>query len=491
MWSFAQGESHGLWYRTTGAPTLGRLLRSFLFVFAVAVGAAFATTDAGAAKNNGPHWVTTWATSPAASFVYVAPVPPVYPPGAPTNFAPANIQPDLSFPFPNANTSGASDQTFRSIVKPDLWGSQMRFRLTNVFGTQVVKFSAVTVGLQEYSANIVPGTMTKITFNGKGAVSIPAGQEVWSDPVTLSWVAGPDDASVQGRNLAISYAVEGISGPMTYHPSAFTTSYITAPDSGNHVKDMDAFAFEFTTTSWFFVDGVDVMAPANTVLVCVFGDSITDGTHSTLNGNDRWMNVLSRRLHDQYGNTVSVVDEAISGNRVVNPAVVNGTSGPAATDRLNRDVLGLSGLTDVIWLEGINDLGAGHTTASIIAGYQQIVSTLHSQGIGVYGATLTSALGLLNPAEGWYPGYTGGGDNGPTVDAGRQVLNAFIRTSGLFDGVEDFDTATLDPQTGNMKAEYLPNSTLTQLPWDYLHPNHAGYTAMGLAVDIRPFKPKK
>src|SRR5229473_211800 len=223
--------------------------------------------------------------------------------------------------------------------------------------------------------------------------------------------------------------------------------------------------------------------------VCAFGDSITDGTHSTLNINDRWANVLSRRLHNAYGNRISVVNEAIAGNRVVNPVVANATAGPAAVDRLDRDVLGLSGLTHVIWLEGINDLGAGHTTAAIIAGYQDIVGRLHAKDIKVFAGTMTSALGMVNPAEGWNSGFEAAADNGPAVDANRLVLNAFIRTSGLFDGVEDFDAATLDPATGNMKAVYVPNSQFTQLPWDYLHPNHAGYNAMGEAVDITPFAP--
>ncbi len=432
------------------------------------------------------HWVATWATAPAAYFVYTAPVPPVFPPGAPTTFAAANIQPDQGFPFPNANTTGATNQTFRSIVKPDLWGNRMRFRFSNVFGTQAVTFNEVTVALQEYSGNVVQGTLTPVTFSGIKPVTIPAGQEIFSDGIRLSWAKDP---GVQGRNLAVSYSVEGSTGPMTYHSSGFMTSYITATGSGNHTEDLDVFAFEFTTTSWFFLDAVDVMAPSDTVVVCAFGDSITDGTHSTLNVNDRWADALSRRLHNAYGNKVSLVNEAIAGNRVVNPVVANSTAGPAAVDRLDRDVLGLSGLSDVIWLEGINDIGAGHTTAAIIAGYQNVVAALHAGGIRVFAATLTSALGMVNPAEGWYSGYLGTADNGPANDANRMILNNYIRTSGLFDGVEDFDATTLDTTTGNIKAVYLPNSTLTQLPWDYLHPNHAGYIAMGEAVDITPFAP--
>jgi hypothetical protein len=165
----------------------------------------------------GQRWVATWATSPATFFQYVPPVPP----GPPTTFAPANIQPDLGFPFPDANTAGATDQTFRSIVKPDLWGNKMRFRFSNVFGTQPVTFSTVTVALQEYSGNVLDGTVTPVTFGGKKSMTIPAGQEIFSDGISLSWVQGADDSAVQGRNLAVSYAVEGDSGPMTFHSSAF------------------------------------------------------------------------------------------------------------------------------------------------------------------------------------------------------------------------------------------------------------------------------
>ncbi len=456
--------------------------RSSLILFATAVFAAtIALHPAALAQggDQGQHWVATWATSPATFFHYVPPVAPV-PPGPPTTFAPANIQPDLAFPFPNANTTGATDQTFRTIVKPDLWGKWMRFRFSNVFGSQPVTFSEVTVALQEYSGNIVRGTLTPVRFSGKKSVTIAPGQELFSDRVLLTWVNSADDPGVQGRNLAVSYAVAGNSGPMTHHSSAFVTSYVTATGSGNHTEDLDVFAFKFTTTSTFFLDAVDVMAPSNTVVVCAFGDSITDGTHSTLNINDRWMNTLSRRLHNAYGSRISIVNEAIAGNRVVNPVTPNATAGPAAVDRLDRDVLGLSGLTDVIWLEGINDVGAGHTTDAIIAGYQNVVARLHARGIKVYGATLTSALGISGVDQ---------GDNGPGHDVSRKILNDFIRNSGLFDGVEDFDAATLDPATGNMQAVFLPNSTFTQLPWDYLHPNHAGYIAMGEAVDIEPFAP--
>lgn len=468
---------------------------SFILIATTLVIAALAIHPAAVANNqnnnHAQHWVASWATSPANSFFYSPPAPnaPAGVAGTDTapyvvaHFAAANIQPDLAFPFPNSTTGPtvagsfpiATNQTFRSIVKPDLWGDTIRIRFSNTFGTQPVTFNSVTVGLQEYSANIVPGTLTRVTFGANRSVTIPVGREVWSDGVKLQWVKG-GDVAVQGRNLAVSYSVQGNSGPMTFHSGANQTSFVTPAGAGDHTSDLDVFAYEFTTASWFFIDTVDVMAPADTVVICAFGDSITDGTHSTFNVNDRWADTLSRRLHDAYGNKVTIVNEAIGGNRVVGPLTGPGgtlgtaASGQAAVDRLDRDVLGLSGLSDVIWLEGINDLGGGHSADAIIAGYRDIVVRLHAKGIKVYGATMTSALGITG---------VDAGDNGPGHDANRKVLNEFIRHSGLFDGVEDFDAATLDPATGNMKAEFLPNSQFTQLPWDYLHPNHAGYIAMG------------
>ncbi len=220
--------------------------------------------------------------------------------------------------------------------------------------------------------------------------------------VQIEVVNAPEKVGTGTLGVAVDWEVESFDA---YHSSGFVTSYVTAPGSGDHTGDLDVFAYEFTTQSYFFLDAVDVMAPSNTVVICAFGDSITDGTHSTLNGSDRWANALSRRLHDAYGNQVSIVNEAIAGNRVVNPVVANSTSGPAATDRLNRDVLGLSGLTDAIWLEGINDLGASTTVAAIEAGYQSIVATLHAHRIKVYGATMTSSLEgiVLHAFEGKAP----------------------------------------------------------------------------------------
>src|SRR5262249_31083766 len=134
-------------------------------------------------------WVASWATSPAAYFVYAPTAPQNQALGfSTTKSAVANIQPDLKFPFPNANTTGASNQTIRSIVKPDLWDNTMRIRLSNVFGDQPLAFNAVTIALQEYGANLVNGTVTPVTFAGAKSLTIPVGQEVWSDAIKLPWL---------------------------------------------------------------------------------------------------------------------------------------------------------------------------------------------------------------------------------------------------------------------------------------------------------------
>ena len=189
---------------------------------------------------------------------------------------------------------------------------------------------------------------------------------------------------------------------MTYHAASNQTSFITAPGSGDHTADLDVFAYEFTTASWFFLDAVDVMAPAGTVVICAFGDSITDGTHTTLNDNDRWANVLSRRLHNAYGNRISIVNEAIGGNRVVNPVVPTprrprrgGPAGPRCAGPVRPHPCDLAGRHQ--------RSGRQPPTDAVIAGYKDVVARLHAKGIKVYAGTLTSALGMINPAEGWIP----------------------------------------------------------------------------------------
>jgi lysophospholipase L1-like esterase len=420
-------------------------------------------TDVSAqAKKKPPKekWVASWSASTTAFGV-----------GSPV------AQPDLQYPLPNATTDGVVDQTIRMVIKPDLWSDTMRFRFSNVFGDRAVTFSRVTVALQSYAGNTQDDTVTPVSFNGRASVTIPKGEEVWSDAVDLKWVKDTDDFGVAGHNLLISVAVFGKSGAISWHGKAVTTSYLTPQGSGDHTSDADDAAYPYSSTSWYFLNAVDVMAASNTVVVCAFGDSITDGTASTINGNDRWANDLSRRLHQAYGNQVSVVNQGIGGNTVNRP----GQASESAVQRLDRDVLGLSGLTHVVWLEGINDIPAV-TPDVVIAGYQNVVTRLHAAGVKVIGATVTSALNptLTDPAA---------IASNKLKDDYRKQENVFIRTSGIYDSVADMDAATLDPATGAMKPSFLPPSSIGGTVLDWLHPNRAGYQAMANTVGISIFAP--
>jgi lysophospholipase L1-like esterase len=415
-----------------------------------------------------PHkWVTSWAAS----------VHGPYPVGN------ASAQPNLSFAIPSPE-AGARDQTFRLIVTPDIWGARARLRLSNTFGTKPVTFDGVFAGLHLSGPAVVRGSNRPVTFAGKDRVTVPPGESAWSDPVDLRFARAADDLA--GRRLAVSFHVVGDSGPMTWHAKALATSYLTAPGAGATGAQEDEASFRFSTTSWYFLDAIDMMAPAATQLIVAFGDSITDGTASTLNGEDRWPNVLARRLHAIHGSTVAVVNAGIGGNQVIGPQSYSATQpypgGPAAQQRLERDVLGLSGVTTVIWLEGINDLSrnGNATVEAVEAGMREVVGRLRARlkGVRVVGATVTSALGSSSPAHGF-----------PEQDAKRKALNEFIRGAGLFDGVIDFDRATVDPQTGGLKLEFVPEST-TGGAGDKLHPNRAGYLAMAMAIDLDVVMPK-
>lgn len=451
--------------------------------FGVAVGVfaaatMFTTAEASAADN----WAATWTAAQQGAFSG---------PTAPAGLsAPGEFQAGTYFPQPDAIRfalpgSAASDQTFRMIVRPDLWGDTIRVRFSNVFGKEPLTIGSADVALQEYSATTIAGTRARITFNGQAGVTIAAGERIFSDPVKLGFVNDASKTLLPGRNLAISFAVAGKASALSYHDSAYQTSYVTKPGSGDHAADEAGSAFAFTTTSWFIVDAVDVAAQPDTAVIVAVGDSITDGTLSTNNVNDRWPDVLAARLYAAYGDHVSVVNEAINANAFTADMV-----GPAGLKRLDRDVIGVSGVKTVVLLEGINDLAVmGVKPDALIAGYKEAVTKLHAAGIRVVAGTLTPAY--LPPEK--YPLSTLGtkyaGAYGSTaVEEARKTVNAFIRTSGTFDAVVDFEGAIVDPATGSMADQYEPNSMGG--PGDYLHPNHGGYLAMGEAIDLASLLPR-
>ncbi|MEV4346995.1 SGNH/GDSL hydrolase family protein [Actinoplanes sp. NPDC049596] len=380
-------------------------------------------------------------------------------------------QPDLSTVLPG---NQASDQTLRMIVPPSAEGTRWRVRLTNEFGTRPVTFRSASAGLQSNGANLAPGTNRPLTFAGKRSVTVPAGRTVLSDAVPVRVT------DAQSQRLAVSVHVAGASGPMTWHAASFTTSYLTDPNAGDHTADTADAAFPNSTTSWFFLSELLVQRhdPATVV---AFGDSITDGFFSTINGRDRWPDVLQRRL-DASGSDLTVVTEAIGGNMVTRigrtPGGCTPCDGPPAIDRLDRDVLQRPGVRVVILLEGINDLGGGNATAAqVIDGYREIIRRVHARGIKIIGATLT-------PSAGTEFGLYGT----PETDAKRRAINDFIRTSGQFDGVADFSAVTEDPaRPGHLRPAFDTNSSVGG-PGDHLHPNRAGFLAMAGAIDLPQLK---
>jgi len=413
-------------------------------------------------------WVVAWAGA----------VQGPYPIGNPS------AQPDLSVAFPSEMT-GARDQSFRMVLKPEIWGREARLRFSNALGTKPVTFDAVFVGLHLASSALVPGTNRPVTFGGKRTITIAPGDSSWSDAVAPPFVRDPGTTEFAGRKLAVSFHVPGESGPMTWHAKALQTSYVSMPGAGARSQDESESVFPVSTTSWYFLDALDMRAPSDAYAIVAFGDSITDGTLSSLNGDDRWPDVLARRMHAVHGNRISVVNAGIGGNQVVGPKEYSpqapSPGGPSALSRLERDVLSLSGVAAVIWLEGINDFSknGNATVEAVQAGMKEAVGRLRARipGVRVIGATLTPAVGANNPNHGF-----------PEQDAKRKALNEFIRAGGVFDGVADFDKVIADPATGAMKAEFVPNTTVGGAG-DNLHPNRLGYVAMGMAIDLELVAP--
>jgi lysophospholipase L1-like esterase len=417
----------------------------------------------------GEAWATAWCAS----------IHGPYPVGNPS------AQPDQRFAFPDP-AAGARDQTLRLMLRPDLWGRSARLRFANIFGTRPLRLDGVHVGLQMGGAALLPCSNCSVRFGGQDGVTIPPGGETWSDPVALTFITDPDAPLLAGRKLAVSFHVVGESGPMTWHAKALQTSYVTPPGAGAHGAAETEAAFPFATASWFFLNAVDMAAPEGAPVILCLGDSITDGTGSTMNGDDRWPDVLSRRLHAAFGNRVAVINAGIGGNQVIGPAVYapdNPTpGGPSALARLDRDVIGLSGVRTVVWLEGINDFSrnGGATTEAVRDGLREGVRRLRAgiPGVRVVGATVLTAFGSTNAAHGH-----------DEQDAMRRGLNDFIRAGGLFDAVLDFDAATHDPANGALRPEMVPDSTIGAAG-DGLHPNRAGYLAMGMCIDPDAILPR-
>ena len=416
----------------------GALRRAGFFVAAAALAAGAAVAlapkqPAESATSSG--WVESWAAAPVK----------------PTRVA------------VNKAYTGFDDETVRNIVFTSVGGSEIRIRLSNLFGTRPLDIGQASVG-EVASQGSLTGRAFPVKFNGSSSVMVAPGQEVVSDPVPMP-VAPLED-------IAVSVYVPDRTGPVTYHTFGQQDNYI-AP--GNHITDITDSGYPTRTTFWYFLDGVDVLgADKRAGVVVAFGDSITDGVGSAAGLNDRWPNFLARRLDAAYGEEApAVIDEGIGGNRVLNNSACFGQS---AVQRFSRDVLDQPGVRAVIVLEGINDIGYSGdpdvgceapgtdvSAAQIIGGYKTMIAAAHEHGIKIFGCTLT-------PFESsWFWSVAG--------QAKWQAVNRWIRTSGAFDGVFDFARVLGDPNDPNYLNPAYDSG-------DGLHPNDAGYSAMADVIHL-------
>jgi len=392
---------------------------------------ASASQPAAADNNHDKHWVATWSAALHA--------PGLGPPG-----------------FTNG---GFDNRTLRQIVHTSVGGDKVRIRFST-FGAGELLIGAARVALGDSGAAIVPDSDRPLTFGGLTTIRVPAGAIAVSDPVGLAIPALSD--------LAVSMFVPGLTGPATWHFVAQQTSYVSP--AGDFTTAIDTPA-ESTRSAWFWLAGVDVLVPKQTGAIVAFGDSVTDGVGSTPNTNNRWPDHLARRVMTGPGNhMMGIVNAGLTGNRLLRDIL--GTNGPA---RFDRDVLTQPGVTHLIVLLGNNDIIRGQlnpadavTTEQIIQEHQMLIERAHLRGLKIYGATLTPFKGVL--PETLFP----------AAEAQRQAVNSWIRTSGAYDAVIDFDLA--------VRAENDPAQLKGLLRADLLHPNNDGYAAMANSIDLDLFK---
>ncbi|MGW1766448.1 SGNH/GDSL hydrolase family protein [Streptomyces sp. NPDC002073] len=367
--------------------------------------------------------------------------------------------------FENWSEGGFDRHTLRQVVRAGAEGQALRVRLSNAYGARPLRIAGAAVARSAGGAAVAEDSVRTVRFGGAAGFTVHAGRQLLSDPVALP--------VKPGEQLAVTLWFAAPTGPATFHNLALTTSYRAA---GNHVGDPAATAFTQTSRSWYYVAGVDVQERAGGAgrprTVVAFGDSLTDGLGATFGADRRYPDRLAGRLAAA-GRPLAVLNEGISGNKVLNDSVCYGERGTA---RFRRDVLGHPDVRTVIVLEGTNDIiqaerqPARCTTpspkvgaAEIIAGHREFVRQARARGVRILGATIPPYRG--------YPDWT------PRGEGVRNAVNDWIRTGGAYDGVVDFDRALADPaDPGALREEFRSG--------DRLHLNDAGNAAMAAAVDL-------
>jgi lysophospholipase L1-like esterase len=429
---------------TASRPATRDLLYWFSAMVAlVALVAVPAVGAQGAPTCDGSHWVGAWMAAPHDSTAAVAAVPA----GGSADDPPGAVGDRHTF----------ENQTFRMIVNPHLSGSAVRVQLTNRFGWAPITVDDIHVALRTSGASILPGSDHVLTFGGSTSVTIPAGYDVMSDPLGVSVLAFQD--------LAVSFHLEG-AAPLDVHQMAEGRQYATAIGAGDFSGQQDGSAFTETLSSLLVVAGVEVQVSTADSALVALGDSLTDGVGSTFDGNQRWPDQLARRAATgRVVSPVSILNAGVSGNQVTKDNVAShgdGTQGAglSAPNRVQADMLG-RGVTDVVVFVGINDLfspTSDDPVPAVIDGYRAIVERARSEGLRVFGATLTPA------------------GQGGDLEARRQAINSWIRSPGTFDGVFDFDAAVRDPgDPSHIRPGYTD---------EVVHLNDAGYKALADSVDL-------
>jgi lysophospholipase L1-like esterase len=427
---------------TIGGFAGGEMIRSGRRIWLLAVVAlALAIAPAARAQRNwaAERWVGTWS---------------------------AAMQGPISFANRTVPNEGFENQTVRMIVHTTVAGYRSRVRLSNAYGAGPLVIGAAHLALHGTGSAIVPASDHALTFSGRASITIPPGAEMLSDAFDMD--------IPQSGDLVISIYAPGKTGAPTWHSTGLHTTYVSAPGDFTSKTDIpDA----TTRQSWYWVEGVDVVAAEQTVAVVTFGDSITDGYRSTLDANHTWPDELAQRLlarKSRGGPQIAVLNTGISGNRIWHDAM-----GSNGLERFGHDALAQAGVRDVIVLLGINDIGFSNiqgladqavTADDIIAGQKQFIERAHVRGLRVFGGTLLP--------------FDGANYFSADGEAKRVAVNNWIRTGGAYDGVIDFDAAVRDPQ----------NPTKLQAAFDsgdHLHPNDAGYKAMGDAIDLSLFAEMK
>lgn len=388
-------------------------------------------TAAPAAAHPGRHWTATWSTA---------------------NIAAA---PD---PFGGTNWAGGfENQSLRQPVRISRGGSEVRIRVSNVFGTGPLRLTGASIGRAAQGASVERESLRPVLFDGRRSTVVPAGRQLSSDAVSLRV------APLERLTVTLYFAER--TGPATFHPFALATAYRAA---GNHLRDGSADAYTETSQSWYYLSGVDVSG-RHPHTVVAFGDSITDGSFSTPDTDNRYPDELAERLVAARSGK-AVVNAGIGGNRVLTDSP---GFGDRAIARFGRDALDQPGVRTVIVLEGTNDLGLGVgpdsravTSEELIAGHRKLIRAAHARGVKMIGATILPFAGVT------YPGYWT--EENEKV---RDAVNHWIRTSGEYDEVADFERALADPADGDRLNPAYDGG-------DGLHPNDAGMRAMAEVIDL-------